>query len=339
MQSYLLSKLFSVAFKDNINLKKNLENIVNKRTLRITRQKEILKKQADNLSEINKLMSEKNEELTSQKQEIELKNKLLDKKNDSVKSSLKYASTIQKTMLPSQAEISTFFKNFIVYKPKDIVSGDFYWFAHIPAKDNFTEKLFIAVVDCTGHGVPGAFMSMIGNRMLNNIINENKMLQPSEILEELNKRIIKSLKQGHSENKDGMDVALCRIEKLENNKVKVTYSGAKSPLFYIKKNPLKIVRLKACPKSIGGDITLDGKFKQYEIMFEKNDMIYLITDGFIDQNNPERRRFGTVKFMKLLKIIYQRPIVEQEKVLNREFDDFREGSPLRDDVTILGLKL
>ncbi len=158
---------------------------------------------------------------------------------------------------------------FVIYKPKDIVSGDFYWFAHLE------DKIFIATVDCTGHGVPGAFMSMIGSSsLLNEIVNVEKISNPAEILKKLDNDIRIALKQEKTGNSDGMDLALCMLEPSENFSTKITFSGAKRPFYYVQDGVFK--EIKGVNKAIGGKHKKpDSKFKSEEVVLKSGSIFYL----------------------------------------------------------------
>jgi len=173
-------------------------------------------------SEITKL-KEAEQEISEQRDE-------LGRQNEAIKDSIRYGLTIQQAMLPTRQALDRFADNFVLFKPKDIVSGDFYWYARLERREGFCEKHFIAAIDCTGHGVPGAFMSMIGNRLLNEIVNERKTTDPAEVLDLLDQGVVKALKQETSENSDGMDVCLCRVDRLDDGGSKVFFSGAKRNL-------------------------------------------------------------------------------------------------------------
>ncbi len=270
--------------------------------------------------------------------------KAIKSQNQDIKASIKYARTIQNAFLPNKIELNKLFDNFVVYKPKDIVSGDFYWLSVVHDSIFFEEAnnlTFLAVADCTGHGVPGAFMSMLGNSLLNEIVNEKEIHDPAEILELLNINIKRVLNQEKSENMDGLDICLCRIQDDENGKLKLNYAGAKLPLFYVSKERRKVVRLKGDLKTIGGLFTNDLSFNKHQMIVEKGDMLYLASDGYVDQNGdtPGRKSFGTVNFMKLLRIISHRPLHIQKQILENEFKDYRESKEQRDDVTIIGIRL
>ena len=305
--------------------------------------------------------------------------------NKFIKSSINYAKTIQQAILPIQQIIDENLNNFIIYRPKDVVSGDFYWFTKIKnEKNEKSEKLrvkseefkkskklntdgvlnsslltlnsslltlhFIAAVDCTGHGVPGAFMSMIANTLLNEIVNKEQIYSPKDILSKLNSEIRKSLKQDITANRDGMDLCLCRIEKkhhMSSNPThshlthyKITFAGAKRSLFYYKSQEKELKRIRGSRKSIGGHIqNKKSKFINQEIISQKNDIIYLTTDGFVDQNNKERKRFGTKHFENILNQIATKPLHEQKQILETELNNWQGNEKQRDDITVVGIKL
>ncbi len=354
-QSYVLSKLFSKAFNENIEItekldfqNKNLEKIVQTRTSEINQQKEELKSQAENLKETNILVSEKNEELNQQNEEINAQKEVLEKQKDilsqqheRIQSSIKYAGTIQNAILPSKAAIDQYFDSFIIFKPKDVVSGDFYWFAHLPQKGELGEKYFFATVDCTGHGVPGAFMSMIGSRLLNEIVNEKKITNPAEILTALDAGVIKSLKQDKSDNNDGMDVCLCRIEKDEEKKeAKITFSGARRPLYFYNPFDKSVSKLVGDRKSIGGISSRNTEqFTNTEKILPKDTILYLTTDGYIDQNNEFRERFGSQKLELLFQEIADKDFETQHYLLETIMSEYMKNAAQRDDITILGIRI
>ena len=153
---------------------------------------------------------------------------LIEQKNNKITDSIRYAKTIQEAILPTQEHLSNLLGNFfLVFMPKDIVSGDFYW---IDKKD---EYIFLAVADCTGHGVPGAFMSLVGNNMLNEIVREEQEYEPERILKRLNERIRLALRQEEDANRDGMDIGICRFKQLPNGKTEMAFAGAKRPLYVV----------------------------------------------------------------------------------------------------------
>ncbi len=283
----------------------------------------------ENLREINVLILEKNTSLEHKNNEIEEQAQL-------IKSSINYAKNIQNAILPNWDAISTVFENFIIYKPKDIVSGDFIWYFY-----NKTENSnYLSVVDCTGHGIPGAFLSIVSSRLLHKIIVEYNILNPNDILTTLHIELCKALKQSESKNNDGLDISFCKINKTLDG-VKIEFSGAKLPVYYYKKTEKEIVRIKGNAKHIGGIKTSKSKenFTVKAFSLQKADMLYLATDGFIDQNNVERKRFGTNHFLRTLTEIAEEPLKEQKDILENKLTNWQKDCLQRDDITLIGLKI
>ncbi|MGZ4053820.1 MAG: GAF domain-containing protein [Bacteroidia bacterium] len=283
---------------ENANLVEHLEDKVKERTTEVVKQKEIIE--------------ETNKHITD---------------------SIKYAKRIQEAFLPSEKSINELLKNaFILYKPKDIVSGDFYW---IERKGN---KILFAVVDCTGHGVPGAFMSIIGFNGLNQIVNEYNYTRPADILTHLNKSISNTLKQHVDDSKirDGMDVAICSID-LENNKLE--FAGAFSPLFILRNN--EVMKFKGDKHPIGNFVgTEEYEFTNNEIDLYPDDRIYIFSDGFVDQfGGPNGKKLKYNYFRKLLLDNHKKPMAKQKEAINTFFEDWRTGFEQIDDVCIIGVAI
>ncbi|HUX58349.1 MAG TPA: SpoIIE family protein phosphatase [Bacteroidales bacterium] len=271
-------------------------------------------------------IAKKNEE------ELEKHRKNLQELLDEQNASLKYASKIQKAILPPDKEVIKSLQSyFILSKPKDIVSGDFYWITH---KD---EKVIIAVSDCTGHGVPGAFLSILGISFLNEIINRTFYLRANEILNQLRVQIIKSLHQtGRNDvTRDGMEIALVI---LDFEKQKLQYSGAFRPMILIQNNELKEFKADTIP--IGIDEQEDQSFSNTELKINKDDLIYLFTDGYIDQlGGLEHKRFRTENFKNLLVEIQKLPMNEQKTILENKFLEWQGKNDQVDDVMIMGIRI
>jgi ligand-binding sensor domain-containing protein/serine phosphatase RsbU (regulator of sigma subunit) len=286
-------------------------------------------------------------QLREEKEKVEVINKevseqkaIIEAKNHDITDSIKYAKNIQEALLPPLNNLHKEMKEaFVLYQPKDIVSGDFYWFA----KRN--NKRFVASVDCTGHGVPGAFMSIIGNTLLNEIVTEKNITQPAEILNELHTGVKTSLKQSESENerRDGMDIALCSLNE-EGNLLE--YSGANRPLWIFRKNKQGeevFEMIKANKFPIGGMELHENekrKFTNHSIPVEKGDMIYLFSDGYADQfGGPKGKKFMVGNMQKLVSEIYLKPLPEQEKTLFRAFHEWKGELEQIDDVLVIGFRI
>ncbi len=266
--------------------------------------------------------------------QINQQKEIIELHSEAIKSSIRYAKTIQYAILPRKEIIDLYFENFILFKPKDVVSGDFYWYSHI---ENYH---FIADIDCTGHGVPGAFMSMIGNTLLNEIVNGKKIFNTADILTNLHKYVVVSLRQETSENNDGMDVCFCRIEKLADKKI-VHYTGAKRPLLVYKTGYTEIETIKANRKSIGGTQRKQNveEYISNEIIFDNGGAIFLSSDGYTDQNNKDRKRFGSQQLSELIYQNINKSMTEQGEIYNKAIEGWMHHEEQRDDITLLGIKL
>lgn len=269
---------------------------------------------------------------------IEKQKQIIELKNENINAGLRYAQNIQNAILPKLDFLDNYFEHFLFYLPLEIVSGDFYWFNKI--KNTEKEMFHVSVIDCTGHGVSGAFMSLIGNRLLEEIVYEKNIVKPSQILDELDFKLKKALNYEQTDINDGMDMCLCLFEKIENKKYKVTFSGAKRPIYHYKhsENELEIIR--GDRKSIGGFQMQTSllNFTDQEIIMNCQDVLYLSTDGYIDQNNSKRKKIGTPGLTRLIKKVAKLSMQEQNEHLLKNFFDFKKEEAQRDDITILGIK-
>jgi ligand-binding sensor domain-containing protein len=306
------------------------------------KQEEILQQQEELQATAEQLQTI-NFELKESQVEIEKQHNSLRKANEQVMSSILYANTMQKALLPSEKKISQILpEHFVLYRPKDIVSGDFYWFSHLSKEDLGGEEsdlVFMAVVDCTGHGVPGAFMSIIGNTLLNEIINFKHTLDPAEILEQLDKGVRSAIDKAEGVNTAGMDVCLIRMQIGEAGQVRVLYAGAKRPLFYVLNEHQEVNILSADRRSIGGQYTTERPFTTRELIVEKGTTFYLTTDGYTDQNNSDRIKLGTARFREVINQVVSLSLSEQKMAFDRVLDEHQQSADQRDDITLIGVKV
>lgn len=291
------------------------------------------------LEEKQEEIFQQKEELAAQAEELHATNSELSFVNKYITSSINYAQTIQQSILPIRAEMDEQFDNFVIYRPKDIVSGDFYWFTKY--KDNGQLYTFVAVIDCTGHGVPGAFMSLIGSRLLNEIVNERKIIEPDKILERMDRGVKKALRQDKTENNDGMEICLCRLENTNKDSYHLCFAGAKRFLIYYNKQKGSIKRIKGSRRSIGGlKLRKPPKpFERIEMDVQKNDMLYLTSDGIVDQNDPRRKALGLKRLINHLKKYTDEPIETQKEKLEHLLDSHQKDEKQRDDISFIGIKL
>lgn len=260
--------------------------------------------------------------------------KELEEKNRDIMGSITYAKRIQEAILPSKDNIYKQLKKvFILYQPKDIVSGDFYWFAE--EKGN---KIF-AVVDCTGHGVPGAFMSMIGHNLLRQIVLERGVIDPGEILNNLHKGVQEALRQGHNEisTNDGMDVSIITINDAKNE---IKWAGANRPLVMINKDG-ELSKLDGNKYPIGGaQYDVNRSFTTHSVNPVKASMAYMFSDGYADQFGGEKgKKFMVKRFHELLGNIHLKSAEEQQAELKKHFEDWRLNHEQVDDVLIVGIEI
>ena len=252
-------------------------------------------------------------------------------KNKKITESINYAKRIQTAILPNTRVINRALPDsFILYKPRDVVSGDFPWFVQI--KDD----IFIAAVDCTGHGVPGALLSLIGYFLLNDIVRSRKVTEPGKILDLLDEGVTTTLRQDEdSTTKDGMDIALCKINLAAGE---VEYAGAHRPLYIVKGAQMEEVKGNKFP--IGGGIFKNQtNFTNTKIKLGKGDSIYFSSDGFPDQfGGPEGRKFGPRKVREIIERIHQQPMKDAVSVFDQEWEQWRGDTKQTDDVLLIGIK-
>ncbi|MGB0522238.1 MAG: PP2C family protein-serine/threonine phosphatase [Flammeovirgaceae bacterium] len=256
----------------------------------------------------------------------------LAKKNQQIMSSLNYAKRIQQLLMPNPEEVVEDFDDaFILLQPRDVVSGDFFWYEDVQTRDEAFQVFGVA--DCTGHGVPGALMSMIGLEQLTEIVNVEQIDTPSAILNRLHHGVVNILKQNTSNNKDGMDIAICKIDK--DNGV-VEYAGAKTPLIYIQDGALHTIKGNRQP--IGKlRLSTHTNFTNHIIDVSQPTSFYLFSDGFQDQfGGPNNRKFMIKRFKDLLLRIHQYPMKEQEHILRETLADWMGDEKQTDDVLVAG---
>ncbi|MBC7864117.1 MAG: SpoIIE family protein phosphatase [Bacteroidia bacterium] len=284
-------------------------------------------------------VKEKTKEIEEDKKIIEDINKDLEHKNLEITSSIDYAKRIQTALLPKKQDIQQNLDSFIFYRPRDIVSGDFYWYTE-------TESYYyFSVVDCTGHGVPGAFMSLIGSSYLDQIMVEKKEPLPSEILTALDFKVIDSLKQKNTDGKlkDGMDMAMCRIEKNHLNdsagSKKVLFSGAGRPLYQVSNGVL--TEVKASMFGIGGFMEgIQKKWKDTEVIALKGDWIYIFSDGFGDQfGGADFKRYSTKKLKNLFTFLAAHGPQDQYEFIRKELKEWKGEHEQMDDILVAGIRL
>ena len=330
--SILMLRLYHQKKEANLILAKQKEEISEKNE-ELNLQKEEISAQRDNLQLLNNELFQQKEELTTQRDEISIQRNIIEKHNRKITSSISYAQRIQKATLPSESHIKSLFpQSFVLFKPKDIVSGDFYWI------EKKGEKIYFATADCTGHGVPGAFMSMLSFNLLNDAINDQQITKPSEIISFISKRINKTLRQRTDDSsvKDGLDLALCCFD---TSSMKLEYAGVRSTIYIITDNNLNEYKPDLHP--IGEPF--NNKFSSYtniEIPITKGDCIYLFTDGYTDQFGGEFvKKLSKKRLKEQLLAMQQLSMSRQKEALESIFDTWKGLNEQIDDMLILGIKI
>ena len=280
-----------------------------------------------------------------QEQMLRIKNRELEQKNTNITSSIKYACTIQKAILPTTTFLNkVFMEHFVIYLPKDLVSGDFYWVSdvseNIKSKPNIEKRLVVATMDCTGHGVPGSMMSMVGNTLLNQIVKEQRNHDPASILLELHGKIKEALKQEESDNHDGMDGGIAVLNYLKNGGIEITYAGAKRALVIARLKHRHMQLIKGDRTSLGGLFQPETMgIKNQTLTLDQEDILYFTTDGFEDACCPLRKKYRFKKLAQDLKENMRKPLAIQREILLQKLNEHKRGTPQRDDITLFAVKL
>ncbi len=273
--------------------------------------------------ELEQKVQERTAEIRKQKEVIEAKNR-------DITDSIRYAKNIQDALLPSEKVLGDNVRDyFILYKPRDIVSGDFYWVKNVDM------NLVVVAADCTGHGVPGAFMSLLGMSYLDDIVEKERVTNPGRILNRLREEVITALKQKgiESESKDGMDVALCTIDLTKN---KLQYSGANNPLYFLKDHELAEIKGDRMPVAIHTKMT---DFTTHPLTIDKGQTFYIFSDGYADQfGGPKGKKFKYTQFKELLLEIQDKGMLDQKEILDQRFEEWRGDLYQVDDVVVIGVR-
>jgi len=313
---------FSIGLSERINLLKKSKEVAQRRIIDQLRENAALKDKVNR--ELEDKVQERTQEIQDQKEHIE-------KQNKEIKYSFDYAKKIQNTVLPQHEVFENLFgEHFIFFKPKDIVSGDFYWISQSEG------KIVLTAADCTGHGVPGSLMSMLGITMLHEIVNEKNVRHSDEILNHLRLSIARTLKQEGKigEQKDGIDMALTIYDPATRH---MEFSGANNPLYIIRNGEMLEYKGNNMPVAFYEKMS---DFTRYTMEMKAGDRVYMFTDGFPDQfGGPQGKKFKYRPFKDLLLEVHERPMEEQQRILSLIFDEWKGDLPQIDDVLVIGLRL
>jgi serine phosphatase RsbU (regulator of sigma subunit) len=280
---------------------------------------------------LSEKLSDRSYNVMMQKWDLERRNLSITQQNREIIESLHYAKTIQSAIMPKDGELKKYFRDgFVFYRPKDIVSGDFYFL------EEANGKIYFAVADCTGHGVAGAFMSMVGTALLKQIIIRNKVADPSRVLKLLNDGILEALRQKETSSHGGMDISLCVIDKVA---MKLDFAGANRPLILIRQGQMEVIRPDKLP--IGGMYSDDERdYHTTSMEINIGDRIYMYSDGYADQfGGTDGRKIMTRKFKELLMEVHQQEMHSQMTVLESHFDNWKGRFEQVDDVLVAGAEL
>jgi serine phosphatase RsbU (regulator of sigma subunit) len=295
----------------------------------------------------SRMIEKRNKELRSALEIVNSQKNQIEAAHEQITASINYARYIQTSVLPKTDELeSCFSEHFILHKPAEIISGDFYWMSEVG------NKTIIAAADCTGHGVPGAFMSMLGITLLNEIVNKEYVTNPGVILDRLRKEVTDSMRQKGErwEQKDGMDIALCTIDR---EKMEVLFAGANNPLYLIRKQGIEddamitdesydndnFIEIKGDPMPIGITDEMHS-FTSHKIDIQKGDSYYLFSDGFPDQfGGPDHKKFSHKRFRKILIQTRVKTMTEQKLMLDNVLHEWKGKNNQTDDILVIGFRI
>jgi len=284
----------------------------------------------------NQKIWDQNAQIREANEELTTLNEAISRQNREIMDSISYAQRIQSAMMPPEGYFNELLDEaFILYKPRDIVSGDFFWIKQV------NQFIILAAADCTGHGVPGAFMSLLGISYLNEIVSRREITEASQVLNELRRQIKNSLRQHGQpdEAKDGIDMALCAIDQKNRT---MQYAGAFNPLYLIREEKFnaELIEFKADRMPLGYYHGKDRTFTHHDINLEIGDTFYIFSDGFIDQKGgPDQKKFMSKKFKKLLLEIHDEPMFEQKNKLEQALKDWMGNESQIDDILVVGVRV
>ncbi|MEQ8324825.1 MAG: SpoIIE family protein phosphatase [Vicingaceae bacterium] len=307
---------------------------------------------------LKEIIREKTSEVVAQKDEIEKQKNEVEKqrfelevKNADITSSINYAQRLQRAILPEDKLIKEYLQDsFVLYKPKDIVSGDFYWLGHVNGESGRDLTLF-AAVDCTGHGVPGAFVSVVANGGLNRAVKEYGLIEPASILEKLNEIVVETLSKGENELRDGMDISLCSFDF---ERMEMEFAGANNSAYLVRRNVSQmdlglngtgryhksdLVEIRPNKQPVGY-YEFKEAFVNNKIKIQKGDVIYLFSDGYADQfGGPRGKKYNYPRFKDFLTSIAHKPMEEQKHLIDIEFETWRGKEDQVDDIIVAGIRV
>ena len=339
--------LFALALGNRLNTLQKEKDKAQKETLELFNNQNILLEKTvvertKELKEANEMLKMSNEELTLNQEEIASQRDVLETQNQQLSSysnrigkSFLAAKLIQNAILPEQTIFKeNFSDHFIIYRPKDVVSGDFYWVHKVG------EQLILVIADCTGHGVPGAFMTLIGKNLLDKIIQIDQVTSPEQILNQLHQEVRVALRQEATRhNEAGMDATIVSMTATTSKDFEIHFAGAKNSLMYLTPPQFILKEIKGTRKSIGGVHHNTIAFDKHSFTLPKGSLMYFGSDGLADQNDVDLKKFGKQRLKDLLQANYPHSLEKQKQIVNRELDDHMFDTDQRDDIMWIGVKL
>ncbi|MEM9983265.1 MAG: SpoIIE family protein phosphatase, partial [Bacteroidota bacterium] len=301
----------------------------------LSKQRDELQTQKEELHQTNEELQQIQQETLAQRDYIEEQHNMLSIQKKKMESSIRAALLIQQAALPSKEKMKSLIPEyFLIYKPLNIVSGDFYWV------EKNGEYTYLVVADCTGHGVEGAFMSLIGISLLNEAVKINHNLSLTEVLESVHTSLNNALRQeGKQQLASGMELGLlCWKHTLQHQTINVHFASAGIPLYVYHQGAEELVKYKGSRKSIGGKQRKKRNYEQHTLSIDNGDVLYIGSDGYVDQHNAKRNRLGSTHLESLLKKIAKEPLNRQKESLESSLSNHKEDMPQRDDITYLGIK-
>lgn len=287
-----------------------------------------IRKLVGDLQESNRTLESKVMERT---QEIHRQKEMVEEKNREMRDSINYALRLQNALMPPFSGLRAKFADaFLVFKPKDVISGDFYWM------EEFGNEVLVAVADCTGHGVPGALVSVVGANSLNRCIKEFKLQEPAAILDKLSELVVETFENEHHEVSDGMDISLVKINR---DTLEIEWAGANNGLWVVRKNSTLLEEIRPDKQPIGS-YSYRKPFTNHKVQLEKDDCIYMFSDGYSDQfGGPKGKKLKYKVFQQMVESFRDKPLEEQGRLLDEHFENWRGELEQIDDVCVIGIKL
>jgi serine phosphatase RsbU (regulator of sigma subunit) len=293
----------------------------------------VLQERQEEIATQNEELVQNQEEIITQRDFIELKNSILETRDRQISHSIKAAQVIQEAILPNASTMQQLLgDHFIIFKPKDVVSGDFYWINQV------NDQTILASVDCTGHGVPGAFISLIGHNLLDKIVLQQQITSPAYIIDALHSEIQQLLKQNTGQNNYGMDLTICTWQRISTG-CKLVFCGAKNSFYYTLPDKQGYQKIKGTRKSVGGFQPESIHFTNQTVDLPQGSMFFVGSDGIEDQNNQQRKKLGTKRVLDILSEAAHLSTAEQKEALETRLQQHMEGTTQRDDILLIGVRV